>query len=85
MDDAAPIVAEIRMFAFGFTPTGWHLCDGGPLPIAEHQPLFSMLGWRFGGDGWTTFALPDLRAETAPPLIQAIATDGVLAHEVIRS
>jgi microcystin-dependent protein len=80
MNVAAPLLAEIRLFAFGFTPAGWDPCDGRVLPIDQHQPLFSILGWRFGGDGWTTFALPDLQAESPAEHIHAIATDGVLAH-----
>jgi microcystin-dependent protein len=74
--NAAPLIAEIRIFAFGYAPIGWDPCDGRLLPIAEHQPLFAILGWRYGGDGWTTFALPDMRAEASPDLVPAIATDG---------
>ncbi len=54
-------LAEIRMFGFGFPPRGWALCDGQVLPIAQHAALFSLLGTIYGGDGRTTFALPDLR------------------------
>jgi microcystin-dependent protein len=56
-----PFVGQITMFAGGFAPRGWALCDGQLLSIAEHSALFSLLGTRYGGDGRTTFALPDLR------------------------
>src|SRR5207249_2114418 len=54
-------VGEIRMVAFNFAPTGWALCDGQLLSIAQNTALFSLLGTTYGGDGQTTFALPDLR------------------------
>jgi len=54
-------VGEIRWVAFGFEPTGWASCDGRILPINQFLPLFSLLGTTYGGDGRTTFALPDLR------------------------
>jgi len=56
-----PFVAEIRMFAGNFAPTGWAMCDGQLLPISQNTALFSLLGTFYGGDGRTTFALPDLR------------------------
>lgn len=54
-------LGEIKMFAGNFAPTGWALCDGQLLPIAQNQALFALLGTTYGGDGITTFALPDLR------------------------
>lgn len=54
-------VAEIRIFAFNFAPTGWATCDGQVLPISQNTALFSLLGTTYGGDGKTTFALPDLQ------------------------
>jgi len=57
-----PLVGEIRMFGFGFAPQGWALCNGQLLPINQNQALFSLLGTTYGGDGKTTFALPDLRS-----------------------
>ncbi len=54
-------VAEIRMLACNFAPAGWALCNGQILPINQNTALFSLLGTRFGGDGRSTFALPDLR------------------------
>jgi len=56
-----PFVAEIRMFPFNFAPRGWAKCDGQMLPISQNTALFSLLGTTYGGDGKTTFALPDLR------------------------
>ena len=56
-----PYVGEIRMFAGNFEPAGWMFCDGRLLSIADYQVLFVLLGTTYGGDGQTTFALPDLR------------------------
>ena len=56
-----PYVGEIRMVGFNFAPRGWAFCDGSLQSIAENQALFSLLGTTYGGDGQTTFALPDLR------------------------
>ena len=56
-----PFLAEIRMVGFNFAPRGWALCDGQILPINQNQALFSLLGNTYGGDGRTSFGLPDLR------------------------
>lgn len=56
-----PFLAEIRIFGFTFAPRGWALCDGQILPINQYQSLYSLLGTTYGGDGRTTFGLPDLR------------------------
>jgi microcystin-dependent protein len=56
-----PFVAEIRVFPFNFAPTGWAMCNGQLLPILQNTALFSLLGTRYGGDGRSTFALPDLQ------------------------
>ena len=56
-----PFVGEIRMFAGNFAPNGWALCDGQLLAISQNDALFSLLGTIYGGDGQTTFGLPDLR------------------------
>lgn len=56
-----PFLAQIVMFGGNFAPRGWAFCDGQLLPIAQYQALFSLLGTNYGGDGRTTFALPDLR------------------------
>lgn len=58
---AQPYVGEIRMFAGNFAPAGWMFCDGQLLPIAENETLFNLIGTTYGGDGQSTFALPDLR------------------------
>lgn len=58
---AQPYVGEIRMFAGNFAPAGWLFCDGSLLPISENETLFNLIGTTYGGDGQTTFALPDLR------------------------
>jgi microcystin-dependent protein len=54
-------IGEVRLFAFGRVPSGWVVCDGRILPIATNQALFALLGTQYGGDGRTTFAIPDLR------------------------
>jgi microcystin-dependent protein len=58
---AQPYVGEIRMFAGNFEPNGWLFCNGQMLPIAENETLFQLIGTLYGGDGESTFALPDLR------------------------
>ena len=58
---ADPFVAEIRIFPFTFAPTGWAFCDGQLMPISQNTALFSLLGTTYGGDGKSTFALPDLQ------------------------
>ena len=58
---ADPFVAEIRMFGFNFAPTGWAQCNGQLLPISQNTALFSLLGTFYGGDGKSTFALPNLQ------------------------
>jgi microcystin-dependent protein len=58
---AQPYVGEIRMFAGNFAPAGWMMCEGQLLPITENETLFQLIGTTYGGDGQSTFALPDLR------------------------
>jgi microcystin-dependent protein len=58
---AQPYVGEIRIFAGNFPPAGWMFCEGQPLPISENETLFQLIGTTYGGDGQSTFALPDLR------------------------
>ncbi|HEX8224940.1 MAG TPA: tail fiber protein [Allosphingosinicella sp.] len=62
---AEPFLSEIRLFSFDFPPKGWAFCNGQTLPINQNQALFSLLGTTYGGNGQTTFALPDLRGRTA--------------------
>lgn len=61
---AEPFLAEIRIFGFNFPPRNWAFCDGQILPINQNQSLYSLLGTIYGGDGRTTFALPDLRGRS---------------------
>src|SRR6059036_3087158 len=56
-----PFVAEIRIFPFNFAPKGWAFCDGQLMPISQNTALFSLLGTTYGGDGKSTFALPDMQ------------------------
>jgi microcystin-dependent protein len=56
-----PFIGELRIFSFGFSPRGWLSCAGQLLPIGPNQALFSILGTTYGGNGSTTFALPDLQ------------------------
>ena len=58
---AEPFLSEIRIMSFNFAPKGWAMCNGQQLPINQNQALFSLLGTTYGGNGQTTFALPDVR------------------------
>ena len=60
-----PFLAEIKIISWNFAPKGWAFCNGQFLPINQNQALFSMLGTMYGGNGQTTFALPDLRGRAA--------------------
>ena len=62
---ADPFVAEIRIFGFNFPPTGWAFCNGQLMPISQNTALFSLLGTTYGGDGKSTFALPNMQ-DNAP-------------------
>jgi len=76
-----PFLAEIRLTSFTFAPRGWALCNGQLLPINQNQALFSLLGTQYGGDGRTTFALPDfqgrapMHASATHPIGQAGGED----------
>jgi len=59
-----PFLGEIKIMSFGFAPRNWAMCNGQFLPINQNQALFSLLGTMYGGNGQTTFALPDLRGQT---------------------
>ena len=59
-----PFIGEIKIFGFGFNPRGYQLCQGQIIPIAQNTALFSLLGTTYGGNGQTTFGLPDLRSRT---------------------
>lgn len=78
-----PYLGEIRMVAFGYAPQGWALCQGQTLPINQNQALFALLGTRYGGNGVTTFALPDLRGRVPIHMSAAIpqgSSGGEAAH-----
>lgn len=75
-----PFLAEIRIMSFAFPPKGWALCNGQLLPINQNQPLFSLLGTTYGGNGQTTFALPDVRGRT-PIHMSDAHTQGTRAGE----
>src|ERR1051325_2733340 len=62
---SSPFVAEIRMWACNFAPTGWAMCNGQLLPISQNTALFSLLGTFYGGDGKSTFALPNIQGSAA--------------------
>lgn len=72
---AQPYVGEIRMFAGNFAPVGWMLCDGQPLAISENETLFQLIGTMYGGDGESTFNLPNLQSRV--PLHMGNGPDGV--------
>jgi microcystin-dependent protein len=71
-----PYLGEIRCFAFSFAPLGWALADGQLMPISQNQALFALLGTTFGGDGQTTFALPNLQGRVIISYGQAGLSDG---------
>jgi microcystin-dependent protein len=83
-----PFIAEIRIIGFTFPPKGWAFCDGASLPIAQNQALFSLLGTTYGGNGTTTFNLPDLRGSVAVHAGNNVALGqkaGEAAHTLITS
>ncbi|RYU95931.1 hypothetical protein EWM59_09430 [Emticicia agri] len=59
--DSSPYIGEIAQFGFGFAPSGWAFCNGQLIPIAENEALFQLIGTTYGGDGQSTFAVPDFR------------------------
>lgn len=86
-----PFIGQIQTFGFNFAPRGWAFCDGQLLSIAQNNPLFALLGTTYGGDGRTTFGLPDLRGRvplhegTGPglsphPLGQRAGTESATLH-----
>jgi len=74
-----PFLAEVRIVGFNFAPRGWAFCDGQILPINQNQSLYSLLGTTYGGDGRTSFALPDLRGRSASHVGRA---DGGSEHRL---
>lgn len=61
---STPFLGEVRLFPMSWAPRGWHVCDGSLLSISTYSALFALLGTQYGGNGTTTFALPDLRGRT---------------------
>ena len=59
-----PLIGQVQLFAFEFAPNGWMICDGALLSVTNYQALFATIGYNYGGDGRTTFALPNI-----PPVI----------------
>jgi microcystin-dependent protein len=75
-----PFLGQISIFAFSFAPRGWAQCNGQVLPIAQNQALFALLGVTYGGNGTTTFALPNLQGRVAMH-VGGIRTQGQMAGE----
>ena len=73
-----PFLAEIKIISWNFPPKGWAFCSGQLLPINQNQALFSLLGTMYGGNGQTTFALPDFRGR-APMHLGGAFTQGEMA------
>jgi microcystin-dependent protein len=71
-----PMLGQIELFPYDFAPAGWMFCDGSLLSIAENEALFQLLGTTFGGDGESTFGLPDLRAAARTNCNYCISTFG---------
>src|SRR5579875_3206863 len=83
-----PFLAEIRICSFSFAPKGWALCNGQLLPINQNQALFSLMGTTYGGDGRTTFALPNLQGRVPIHMGSGFTqgeTGGAEAHTLIAS
>lgn len=73
-----PFIGQIQAFPYNFAPKGWAACTGQTLPINQNQALFALIGTTFGGDGRTTFALPNLQGkEPCPGLQYCIAMIGI--------
>src|SRR5207253_2979903 len=83
-----PFLGEIKIISWNYPPKGWAFCNGQLMPINQNQALFSILGTTFGGDGRTTFALPDLRARTPVHVGDSTVlgeSSGETAHTLISS
>lgn len=73
-----PFLGQIELFPYNFAPTNWMLCEGQSLQISQNQALFALIGTTFGGDGQTTYQLPNLKGkEPAPGLQYCIAIQGI--------
>ncbi len=72
------LIGQIQLFPYGFVPMGWALCNGQTIAVTQNQALFSLIGNKFGGNGATTFALPNLAGcEPNPNCAYYIATQGI--------
>lgn len=88
MPSTSPLIGEVKMVAFDFAPRGWALCNGQLLPISQNQALFSILGTTYGGDGQTTFALPNLQGRVPVHFGSGVTLgeiQGETAHTLITS
>ena len=79
---ADPFVAEIRLFGFNFPPTGWAFCNGQVMPISQNTALFSLLGTTYGGDGKSTFALPNLQGASPIHIGNAQPGSGLSTYDL---
>jgi microcystin-dependent protein len=79
-----PFMGEVKIIAWNFAPQGWAFCNGQFLPINQNQALFSILGTMYGGNGQTTFALPDLRGRTSIHIGQGF-TQGQAGGELVHT
>ena len=83
---SSPFIGEIRMFAGNFAPVGWAFCNGAIIPIDQNDALFNLIGTTYGGDGQTTFALPDLQSRVpvhvGPPRVCPPGPDVQLKERV---
>src|ERR1043165_7409724 len=77
---SSPYVGEIRMFGGNFAPVGWAFCNGATMPISENDVLFLLIGTTYGGDGQTTFNLPDLQGRV--PIHPGGTVNGVLGQKL---
>lgn len=85
---AAPFIGEIRLFAGNFAPSGWAFCDGSLVPILEAEALFALIGTTYGGNGQSTFAVPDLRSRVPMhqgigPSLTSVVMGQTLGQEVV--
>jgi microcystin-dependent protein len=78
---ADPFLGEIRLFSFNYAPRGWALCNGQLLPISQNQALFSVLGTTFGGDGRTTFGLPNMQSRIPVHVGQGVGLSNYVLGE----
>ena len=79
-----PYLGEIRIFPWNWPPKGWALCNGALLPIAQNSALFALLGTNYGGNGTTTFALPDLQGRVPIHRSGSCLSSGCAHHRRIR-